>query len=118
MFRGDPPDLGQRPALQVGLDFVRLDGWSAGTCASTISNRIIESGRVEWNLYGGYSGTAGEAGNSLMAYYYLYPGTAISATRTKSTGVPRAGGKQAVSTPAKNTFAVSVAKTFDPMERQ
>lgn len=72
-----------RPALQVGVDYVRPDGWSAGTWASTISDRFVEGGKVEWDLYGGYSGTAGAFGYSLMAYYYLYPGAAISATDTK-----------------------------------
>lgn len=72
-----------RPALQVGLDYVRPDGWSAGTWASTISDRFVEGGRVEWDLYGGYTGAAGPVGYSLMAFYYVYPGAAISATGTK-----------------------------------
>ena len=72
-----------RPALQVGVDYVGPSGWSAGTWASTISDRFVEGGSVEWDLYGGYSGTAGPVGYSLIAYYYLYPGAAISATNTK-----------------------------------
>lgn len=72
-----------RPALQAGLDYVHASGWSAGTWASTISDRFVEGGRVEWDLYGGYTGAAGPVGYSLMAYYYLYPGARISATGTK-----------------------------------
>jgi uncharacterized protein (TIGR02001 family) len=71
------------PALQAGLDYAHPSGWSAGTWASTISDRFVERGRVEWDLYGGYSGAAGPLGYSLMAYYYAYPGAVISATGTK-----------------------------------
>lgn len=81
-----------RPAVQFGLDYVRPDGWSAGTWASTISDRFVEGGRVECDLYGGYTGAAGLLGYSLMAYYYLYPGAVISATGTKFNYGELAGG--------------------------
>jgi uncharacterized protein (TIGR02001 family) len=71
------------PALQAGLDYAHPSGWSAGTWASTISDRFVERGRVEWDLYGGYSGAAGSLGYSLQAYYYAYPGAVISATGTR-----------------------------------
>lgn len=72
-----------RPALQLGVDYVHPSGWSAGSWASTISDRFVEGGRVEWDLYGGYTGATGPFGYSLMAYYYLYPGARISATGTR-----------------------------------
>jgi uncharacterized protein (TIGR02001 family) len=72
-----------RPALQAGMEYAHPSGWSAGTWASTISDRFVERGRVEWDLYGGYAGAAGALGYSLMAYYYAYPGAIISATGTR-----------------------------------
>ncbi|QBE61744.1 TorF family putative porin [Pseudoduganella lutea] len=69
-----------KPAVQAGVDYVRPDGWSAGTWASTVSDRFMEDGRVEWDLYGGYSGSAGAIGYSVMAYCYAYPGARMSAT--------------------------------------
>lgn len=72
-----------RPALQAGVDLVHPSGWSAGTWASTVSDRFIEGGRVEWDLYGGYAGTFGALGYSLTALYYRYPGARISATGTR-----------------------------------
>lgn len=72
-----------KPAVQGGVDYVRADGWSAGTWASTVSDRFMEEGRVEWDLYGGYSGSAGAIGYSVMAYFYEYPGARMSATGDK-----------------------------------
>ena len=67
-----------RPALQAGVDAVHASGWSAGTWASTVSDRFIEGGRVEWDLYGGYTGTIGPVGVSLMAFHYRYPGASLA----------------------------------------
>lgn len=72
-----------RPALQVGVDYAGANGWSAGTWMSTISDRFVEGGRVEWDVYGGYAGTLGPIGYSLTALYYMYPGAQISATGTR-----------------------------------
>jgi uncharacterized protein (TIGR02001 family) len=72
-----------RPALQAGVEHSHPSGWSAGTWASTVSDRFIEGGRVEWDLYGGYAGTLGPLGYSLSALHYRYPGARISATGTK-----------------------------------
>lgn len=72
-----------RPALQAGFDVVHPSGWSAGTWASTVSDRFIEDGRVEWDLYGGYAGALGPLGYSLTAVHYRYPGARIGATGTK-----------------------------------
>ena len=72
-----------RPALQAGLDYVHPSGWSLGTWASTVSDRFIEGGRVEWDLVGGYAGTFGALGYSLSVMHYRYPGARIGATGTK-----------------------------------
>lgn len=71
-----------KPALQAGADYAHPNGFSVGTWMSSVSNRFIENGSVEWDLYGGYSGTAGDFGYSAIAYYYLYPGAEYKATGT------------------------------------
>jgi len=70
------------PAMQVGVDYVHPSGWSAGTWASTVSDKFVENSSIEWDLYGGYSATAGEIGYSVLLYQYIYPGARISATNT------------------------------------
>lgn len=72
-----------RPALQAGLDYAHPSGWSLGTWTSTVSDRFIEGGRVEWDLYGGYAGKLGALDVSLTAMHYRYPGARIGATGTK-----------------------------------
>ncbi|HEX8606046.1 MAG TPA: TorF family putative porin [Pseudoduganella sp.] len=69
-----------KPAAQAGIDVALPGGWSAGTWVSTVSDRFMEKGRVEWDLYGGYTGSLGAIGYSLSAYFYRYPGARISAT--------------------------------------
>ena len=63
-----------KPALQAGVDFVHRSGWSLGSWVSNVSERYVENGKLEWDLYGGYSGSAGDLGYSLVALYYAYPG--------------------------------------------
>lgn len=72
-----------RPALQAGLDYAHPGGWSLGTWTSTVSDRFVEGGRLEWDLYGGYAGTLGPLGVSLTLFHYRYPGARISATGTR-----------------------------------
>ncbi|MFC0254177.1 TorF family putative porin [Massilia consociata] len=72
-----------RPALQAGLDYAHPSGWSFGTWASTVSDRFIEGGRVEWDLYGGYAGTLGPLDVSLSIMHYRYPGARIEASGTR-----------------------------------
>lgn len=71
------------PALQGGVDVAYPNGWSAGAWASTVSDKFIERSSVELDLYGGYTGKAGEFGYSALVYYYKYPGAVISASGTK-----------------------------------
>lgn len=72
-----------RPALQAGVDYAHPSGWSLGTWASTVSDRFIEGGRVEWDLYGGYASALGPLGYSMTLMHYRYPGARIGATSTR-----------------------------------
>jgi uncharacterized protein (TIGR02001 family) len=72
-----------RPALQLGADYAHPSGWSFGTWTSTVSDRYIEGARLEWDLYGGYTGAIGALGYSLSINHYRYPGARISATGTR-----------------------------------
>lgn len=71
-----------KPALQGGADYVHPSGFSVGTWLSTVSNRFIENGTLEWDVYGGYSSAVGELGWSALLYYYKYPGAKYTATGT------------------------------------
>lgn len=71
-----------KPALQGGFDYTGPNGFSAGTWLSNVSNRFVENGSLEWDLYGAYGGAAGDVGYSVGFYYYKYPGAEIRATRT------------------------------------
>jgi len=67
-----------RPAAQFSLDYRRPSGWSAGTWASSIGERAVDDGWLEWDVYGGYGGTTtGGIGYSGTAYYYMYPGARV-----------------------------------------
>ncbi len=72
-----------KPALQGGLDYAHTNGFSVGTWMSNVSGKMIENGSLEWDLYGGYSGTAGDFGYSVIMLYYLYPGAEISSSKVK-----------------------------------
>ena len=72
-----------KPALQAGVDLVHPGGWSAGSWVSNVGGRYIENGKLEWDLYGGYSGSRCALGYSLMALYFKYPGAVIAATGTR-----------------------------------
>lgn len=71
------------PALQGGFDYAHPSGFSAGVWFSNVSDRYIENGTLEWDLYGGYTGAAGDLGYSALVYYYKYPGAVYTATNTK-----------------------------------
>ena len=96
-----------KPAAQAGIDYVHPSGWSAGTWVSTISDRFVEKGTVEWDIYGGYSGAAGDIGYSALAYYYKYPRAVISATGTKFDYAELSGGLTYKSLYAKYNYTVT-----------
>jgi uncharacterized protein (TIGR02001 family) len=63
------------PALQGGIDYAHKSGFYLGTWASTIKwiKDAGGGGDVEWDLYGGYKGTAGAVGYDLGVLRYQYP---------------------------------------------
>jgi uncharacterized protein (TIGR02001 family) len=63
------------PALQGGIDFTHKSGFYLGTWASTIKwiKDAGGDGPVEWDLYGGYKGTAGIVGYDVGLLRYQYP---------------------------------------------
>jgi uncharacterized protein (TIGR02001 family) len=72
-----------RPALQGGFDYADPSGFAIGTWMSNVSSKMIEGGTLEWDLYAGYYGSAGELGYSAVVLYYLYPGAEIAAYKVK-----------------------------------
>jgi len=96
-----------KPAAQAGIDYVHPSGWSAGTWVSTISDRFVEKGTVEWDIYGGYTGSIGAIGYSALAYYYKYPRAVISATGTKFDYAELSGGLTYKSLYAKYNYTVT-----------
>ena len=65
----------KKPALQGGADFSHKSGFYLGTWLSTI--KWIKDGGgdgpVEWDIYGGYKGTAGPIGYDVGLLRYQYP---------------------------------------------
>lgn len=72
-----------KPALQGGFDYSGPAGFSAGTWLSTVSNRYVEDGTLEWDIYGAYNGSVGDIGYSGALYTYIYPGARYRATATE-----------------------------------
>ena len=74
-----------KPALQGGADYAFDSGFYIGTWLSTIKWVKDGGGKsdVEWDLYGGYTGTAGDFTYTGQIYYYLYPGAEASFAKTK-----------------------------------
>ena len=64
-----------KPALSGGLDYSHASGWYAGTWLSSIQ-WIRDAGgdaAFEWDVYGGYKGTAGPIGYDIGLLRYQYP---------------------------------------------
>lgn len=65
----------KKPALQGGVDFSHKSGVYVGTWLSTIK-WIKDAGggaSAEWDIYGGYKGTAGPIGYDVGVLRYQYP---------------------------------------------
>ncbi|MGV6826351.1 MAG: TorF family putative porin [bacterium] len=58
-------------AVSGGLDFAADSGFYLGTWASNVD--FGAGGEVEWDLYGGFGGEAGEMGYDVGVVYYAYP---------------------------------------------
>ena len=64
-----------KPAIQGGIDFSHKSGFYLGTWLSSIK-WIKDAGgdaSVEWDIYGGYKGTAGPIGYDVGLLRYQYP---------------------------------------------
>jgi uncharacterized protein (TIGR02001 family) len=69
-----------KPALQGGIDYAHKSGFYVGTWASTIK-WIKDSGGngdIEWDIYGGYKGTAGPVGYDVGVLRYQYPNNSLN----------------------------------------
>ncbi len=58
-------------AVQGGVDWAGDSGLSAGTWVSNVD--FGAGGEVEWDLYGGWAGSAGDFGYDVNVIYYAYP---------------------------------------------
>ena len=74
VFRGVVED--SRTSLQGGLDYEHDSGLYAGTWFSTLSYEKPDSNANEIDLYGGYSGGAGDFGYDVGVLYFYYTGDA------------------------------------------
>lgn len=76
LYRGIAQTRG-KPALQGGFDYAHPSGFYVGTWGSNIS-WISDTGggsaSLEWDVYGGYKGTAGPIGYDVGVLTYNYPG--------------------------------------------
>ena len=70
------------PAIQGGVDWTHPGGWSAGTWISSVSDKFIEGGTVEWDLYAGYTRAVGDVSLGAQVYYYRYPGAKLQYSHT------------------------------------
>lgn len=73
------------PAISGGVDYSHSSGLYAGTWLST-QNWVDEAGpykdgsKIEWDVYGGYKGTAGDIGYDIGFIHYAYDGDRNAAT--------------------------------------
>lgn len=78
------------PAVSGGVDYTHASGWYVGTWLSSI-RWIKDAGGdapLEWDVYGGYKGTAGPLGYDVGVLRYQYPnhGLEISPNTTEIYG--------------------------------
>ena len=69
---------GYKPALQIGADYAHGSGFYVGVWGSSISwikDFRLGSGNVEFDVYGGYKGTAGPISYDVGVLQYLYNGS-------------------------------------------
>ncbi|MFT3800480.1 MAG: TorF family putative porin [Burkholderiaceae bacterium] len=66
-----------KPAVSAGLDYAHESGLYLGTWASSISwlsDAGVGGSSIEWDVYGGYKGSAGPISYDVGGLYYYYPG--------------------------------------------
>lgn len=77
LYRGIAQTRG-KPAFQGGFDYAHPSGFYVGTWGSNISwisDTNTGSASLEWDVYGGYKGTAGPIGYDVGILTYNYPGS-------------------------------------------
>ncbi len=72
-FRGVSQTAAE-PAIQGGFDYAHASGIYLGTWASNVTEAFLNGANMEWDFYGGYSGTAGDLGYNVGLLQYYYPG--------------------------------------------
>lgn len=71
------------PALQGGIDYAAPNGMFFGIWTSNVSDKFIQNGNAEIDLYGGYGGNINDdISYSTNLIYYVYPGGHMTAGRT------------------------------------
>jgi len=73
IFRGIS-QTAEDPALQGGFDYAHSSGIYLGTWASNIESLDLNGANLEWDFYGGYSGSVGDVGYNVGLLKYYYPG--------------------------------------------
>lgn len=77
LFRGVSQTDNQM-AVQGGFDWSHASGFYLGTWASNVDSHFFSGNdrdpQIEWDLYAGFSGEAGDLGYDLGAIRYVYPG--------------------------------------------
>jgi uncharacterized protein (TIGR02001 family) len=68
----------KQPAIQGGFDYAHASGFYLGTWASNVSGKLYENGSLEWDMYGGYTGSLSkDLTYNAGGIYYYYPGAKI-----------------------------------------
>lgn len=89
IFRGISQSQ-HKPALSGGVDYSHSSGLYAGTWLSNqgwvnAGGPYKTNSSLEWDIYGGYKGTAGEVGYDVGLIHYYYPGDKIANTVSPDT---------------------------------
>jgi uncharacterized protein (TIGR02001 family) len=82
-FRG-VSQTDEDPAIQGGFDYAHASGFYLGVWASNVEFGAANS---EWDVYGGYAGSAGDLGYNVGVLQYLYPGYSDANTTELYAGV-------------------------------
>lgn len=70
----------RKPAVQGGVDFAHASGLYAGLWASSLSGKAIQGASAEIDVYGGYTGTAGELTYDIGLLRFNFPGSRYPGT--------------------------------------
>ena len=82
-FRG-VSQTDEDPAIQGGFDYAHSSGFYLGVWASNVEFGAANS---EWDVYGGYAGSAGDLGYNVGLLQYIYPDYSDAGTTEVYAGV-------------------------------